>query len=229
MLCVELPLVSDDGFVASGRRDWRWFRADWRDDLKFKARPGTVVRSLTEYHDRCCGRSRRSCYEGGQFLSFSLGIVPIRWSVSHMRIRFVAINLPVSRSAAIFGHFALLAPRPRRGELRHYDFYKSPRIIHPAGPPLLPVVPSRTSTFLDFQRDSLPSIPSWSFSANLAVIIYWDGSIRIVVFAGIYLRIPLEVHSRLQGFSERRRIGLVVRRLQDCRIGRDVCELRVVV
>lgn len=75
-----------------------------QDDLKFKARPGTVVRSLTEYRDRCCGCSRRSCYEGGQFLSFSLGIAPIRRVVSHMWIRFVAINLAVSRIVAIFGH-----------------------------------------------------------------------------------------------------------------------------
>ena len=62
---------------------WRWRAAgwmlegcvDWRDNLKFKARAASVVRSLTECHDGCCGRSCRSCYKAGQFLSFSRGIV----------------------------------------------------------------------------------------------------------------------------------------------------------
>ena len=63
---------------------WRWRAAgwmlegcvDWRDNLKFKARAASVVRSLTECHDGCCGHSRRSCYKASQFLSFSRGIVP---------------------------------------------------------------------------------------------------------------------------------------------------------
>lgn len=73
---------------------------------------------------------------GGQFLSFSLGIVPIRCFVSHMRIRFVVVNLPVSRIAVIFAHFPPVSPPSlsRGGEKwRYYDFYESVGIIQPAG------------------------------------------------------------------------------------------------
>lgn len=54
-------------FLAMARGDcWakRRFHVGWRDDLKFKARAARVVRSLTEYHDRCHGSQSSQLLRG---------------------------------------------------------------------------------------------------------------------------------------------------------------------
>lgn len=78
------PLTSSSVGIAIG--SWRWhrtivgwtaFHVGWRDDLKFKARAARVVRSLTEYHDRCHGSQSSQLLRGlANFSPFFRGMVP---------------------------------------------------------------------------------------------------------------------------------------------------------
>lgn len=132
---------------------WRWhatiagwmaFHVGWRDDLKFKARAARVVRSLTEYHDRCHGSQSSQLLRGlANFSPFFRGMVPHSLlDVAHadpIRRHKLARYSPCRD----FPPPILPPPFSAREKSRHYAFYKSIGIILSE----LSAVSSRTRSF----------------------------------------------------------------------------------